>query len=192
MNLRLGSLLAAIAVSAGAHADLIDFESLRNDRAGLTNVGDVYSEDGFTLTETGDNFFYSINSGDFRYTGSVSLFSNSSSGLITLTRNGGGAFSLDSIDLDGLNSGIPARVTFVASLAGGGTQSESFVTDSAFPALQTFFFSSAFDNVASVSWRQASPYHKFDNVAVTPVPEPAAFAALGLGLVALVSRRKRK
>lgn len=38
---------------------------------------------------------------------------------------------------------------------------------------------------------QTNPTLDVDNVSVQAVPEPASFAALGLGAVAMVRRRKR-
>ncbi|EGF29612.1 protein containing PEP-CTERM bacterial domain [Rhodopirellula baltica WH47] len=47
--------------------------------------------------------------------------------------------------------------------------------------------------VTSVTWGQLSPFHQFDNVTVSAVPEPTSLAFLGVGLgVAGVRRARRK
>ena len=38
-----------LGVSMPAQAVVIDFESLKHETAGINNIGDIYSEDGFTF-----------------------------------------------------------------------------------------------------------------------------------------------
>jgi hypothetical protein len=85
-----------------------------------------------------------------------------------------------------------STVTFVGTLLDNTTTSVTFTTNATY-GLQTFAFTSAFDNVKSVSWTQASPYHSFDNIVVNAaqVPEPGTIAMLGLGLLAFAATRRQ-
>ncbi|RYF41103.1 MAG: PEP-CTERM sorting domain-containing protein [Cytophagaceae bacterium] len=93
--------------------------------------------------------------------------------------------------LDSLDGGYQVTVTFTGTLLNGSTTSTEFRTNSA-NNLQTFNFGTSFDNVTSVRWTQASPYHSFDNINVTAqVPEPGTVAMLGLGLLAFTAARRK-
>jgi hypothetical protein len=149
-----------------ANTIVMDFESLRIDSAGLTDVGSSYIEDNFTISKGRLDYvnLYSINSRDFRWNGSTSLFNNTISGTITLTQNGGGTFSLNSIDLDWLNGYGPVPVNFV------GTKSDNSIINAHFDldfveGFQTFNFTE-FTNLISVSWEQEDNFHQFDNIVV--------------------------
>jgi hypothetical protein len=91
---------------------------------------------------------------------------------------------MKSIDLaDIFNTGSNITVDFIGNIAGGGTVSQSFTTDSAL-GLETFNFTN-FTNLASVQWTPtAGPnqWIEFDNINIngssaTAVPEP--FTVLG-------------
>jgi hypothetical protein len=184
-------LFAAFLATAGfnANAVVMDFNQLTG--SGIVGRGQHYEEDGFQLDTTGFNGFYSIQSNDYRYDGSVGFFNNTDRGITTLTKIGGGLFSLDSIDLDSLNGGYQVTVGFIGTLLNGSTVTTSFRTNAA-DNLQTFNFGTSFDKVKSVSWTQASPYHSFDNINVTAqVPEPGTVAMFGLGLLAFTAARRK-
>lgn len=191
------ALLAALLACVGFHtnAAVIDFNALAG--TGLVNRGFHYEEDGFQLDNLSSTHpFTSIHAGDFRYSGTPSFLNNTGSGFTRLSKIGGGAFSLNSIDLDSLNSGIAVVTIFNATLASGGTTTATFTTDALFPGLQTFTFGAAFNNVTSVTWQQSTPYHSFDNIVLNTdtaqVPEPASLGLLGLGLVGLGLTRRRR
>lgn len=197
MSAKIRLLAASLALlGAQAGAAVIDFNSLTGSGL-VSSRGHSYSEGGFTLTKSGTQFeFGSIHAGDFRYSGTVSFFNNEINSVTTLSKAGGGAFDLDSIDLDSLNGGSNVLVTFTASLSGGGTATQSFTTDSSFPGLQTVSFGSAFDNVLSVSWAQVSPFHSFDNIVVdagnsSQVPAPSALLLVGAALLAAGAIRRK-
>lgn len=144
------------------------------------------------------NGFVSIHANDFRYDGSVGFFNRWSGDSTKLTKMGGGVFSMDSIGLDSLNGGYQVTVNFSGTQVNGNTVTNSFRTNAA-NNLQTFKFSSAFDNVTAVSWKQESPFHSFDNIvavaaADTPaaeVLEPGTVALLGLGFLAFIALRRK-
>lgn len=180
-------LLATVLAVAGfsANATVIDFNSVAGNTG---SYGATYQEDGFQL----DGNLYKIRANDqTRYTGTTSFLSDTVNGVITLTKIGGGSFALDSIDLDGYNPQA-AAVTFVGTLLDNSITSLTFTTNATY-GLQTFAFTSAFDNVKSVSWTQAYPYHSFDNIVVNAaqVPEPGTMAMLGLGLLAFTATRRK-
>lgn len=193
------SLLAAVALSAAsqaASAVTIDFDALTG--SGLVDRGLSYAEDGFRLDAVGQtsNHLGSIQAGDYRYTGTPSFFNNTIGGTTQLSKMNGGSFILSSIDLDSLNHGAQVSVTFEASTVAGGTVTQTFVTDSSFPSLQTFNFSS-FVGVTTVRWNQVSPFHSFDNIVIADeqrgnVPEPASLALLGVGALGVAATRRRK
>lgn len=186
--------LGACAAVAAQAAPTIAFDAFNPTTA--TSTG-TYTENGFqlsgnALTVVGATWHPSYS------TGSNSMLSNSANGQITLSKVGGGAFAFNAIDVSELynQTGLnPTNVHFVAQLSGGGTADYVFDLDLVF-GYQTVNFGSLFASVTSVSWLQTNNYHQFDNLVMDAstnnLPEPAslALAALALGGVGLVSRRK--
>jgi len=176
-------------------AVVIDFDS-------LTGSGDVYRgftyvEDGYTLSNLASLNFRSVHPGSSRYTGSVSFFNATVSGVTQMTRTagGGGPFDLLSIDLAELNASKVADVKFTGNLSGGGTVTQTFTLDGIAFAVETFDFT-GFTNLQSVTWVQQSPYHQFDNIVVqNAIPEPSTLAALGgllgIGLIGRWWKRRK-
>lgn len=190
---------AAMGVGLGlageASADtVIDFESLRHDDASIMYHGATYSEDGFTLSAPGAFGFGTFGTLETRFSGSTALFNDTPGDTTTLTKDGGGAFDLLSIDIAELNGSVVADVTFIGTLSGGGTVSQTFTLDGVAFAAETFLFS-GFTSVVSVAWDQEFPYHQFDNITiangVSVVPTPGA-AAGGMALLALGAIRRRR
>ncbi len=184
--------LGAQAAALNASAAVVDFESLYHDDDQVVDVGARYVEDGFQLDNAG--FFpfatYGAQIGDF--VGSTALINDNDDGMTTLTRVGGGAFSLVSIDLAELFIGeVDYSVTFTGTKADASVVTQSFVLDGAFGA-ETFAFNSDFVGVTAVSWANTAGYHQFDNINVAAVPEPETYALFlaGLGLVGMIARRR--
>lgn len=154
---------------------IMTFESLATPGTSYTFRSAPYTEVGFTVSTS--MFFCVIQSENPNlYMGSTGLANCNQNGINTLTKVGGGTFTIVSIDLAPfgrfLDPGSPygggASVPFVGYKADGSTVSITFTAppDAApFPAyaFQTYSFT-GFDNLVSVSWTHVSPYHQFDNI----------------------------
>lgn len=191
--------LFVFSFSLNAHSAVIDFESLETPGAGLTDIENSYSEDGYTLAvaaNADDTYLSYWHTANTNYTGSTALFNSEPNEVTTLTRDNGLAFDLLSIDLSEVSSGIGQNtvVTFDGVFMSGATISQSITLDGVF-GLETLSFS-GFTGLASVSWRQVLDFHQFDNITVTSVSEvpiPAAafmFAPALLGFLGLRRRAK--
>lgn len=188
-----GATLAILAPFQAAQAVIIDFQSLEQNNSVPNNVGFTYTEDGFTLDNLSIAPFAFFGTQESRYLGSTALFNDTSDGITRLTQNGGGLFDLNSIQLTSLNGNNSVTVNFTGTKADSSTVSQAFTTDAILSTLETFTFNSSFTNLVSVQWIQAFPFHQFDNINVTPVPEPSAILGLlGLGLLGIVSQFKQK
>ena len=190
--------LLATPVILHAQNTTLTFEANACAGTGLTprNVTS-YSEGGYTITGT---FLQSSCSGRSSYAGSTALFENALNSSATLARTDLTPFRIFSIALAQLLAGRQNAGSFVftGNLAGGGTVSQTFVVPSqasGSPVEATYAFSSAFDNLASVTFApQNAPYYQFDNVEVSTAPEPASLMLLGTGFFAVagVVRRRRR
>jgi hypothetical protein len=202
---------------SGANATLITFDSPPAGAGTITGTGTVYlnsySEAGFDITgnhPANTAYFRSFGSADNTLAGSwagsrgivntYGLTPNPLGGISTLSKTGGGSFSLASVDLSEVTRfSMPTSTTvFTGYLTGGGTATYSATLDGVF-GYQTFSFGSLFSDVTSVSWVSLYPSGntffmkaQVDNLNVgAPVPIPAAVWLLGSGLLGLLGIRRK-
>lgn len=192
-----GMMTGLATVPAHATQVVLDFEQFAHSGTGL-GVGNIIHEDGFTLSATPSRIFQALGSAFPYFNGSTTLVLGNidpANPTMTLTKDGGGAFSLESVDLSRLISGTPT-VTFNGQTESGVITQSFTLAD--IDAPQTFIFGAQFGNVLAVSFDEnedvIGEIFYFDNfvlndpVAVTggtsvPGPGmaiPAALAAAGL------------
>lgn len=192
-------LLIALALGMQAHAlqsaaAVVDFESLSHDDDLVADAGYLYQEDGFQLANAGSFPFATFGAQISDFTGSTALINDNDEGLTVLSAASGVAFNLASIDLAELAIGetVDYSVVFTGTTLGGDIVTQAFTLDGLYGA-ETFAFGAEFNGLVAVSWTNSAGYHQFDNINVTAVPEPEAYAMMlaGLGLLGAVARRKR-
>jgi PEP-CTERM motif-containing protein len=197
-----GAVLAiALCVGAPAQAVVIDFESLRHDNSGISDVGLVYAEDGFTFVGQHTSFmpsFGTFGTQESRFPGSTAMFARVIDMNTHLTHTGGAEFSIASIDLANIN--YPGMITleFIGTKSDFTTVSQIVQFDS-FGSLTTVMFGSQFTDLISLDWTSGVfQGHQFDNLVltaeetVTAVPEPGSLLLLGTGMIALGGRARRR
>lgn len=192
-----GLLLSANA----AQATVITFD-------GLAPVGRGYSVSGNSLDTQGYNFANDCN--DFASCilhwgttspknadpGGATYSHNYNNTITTLTKIGGGAFDLTSIDFGNVFDDDPyaQSMQIIGTYMAGGTVVSNITTD-ALSGLETFLFN--WTALSQVTWTETSGrFLQLDNVVVNggapQLPEPAPLALLGLGLLGLGLVRRRK
>ena len=193
-NLPLLLSVACLAGAPSAFATIITFDALGSTGTGANNVADGYTEAGYQFNSLGfggfPDAFAVWQSGSTRYAGSPALFNNDPGDTTEMTKVGGASFSLISIDLSSLYLDSPSNdsVTFIGTKADNSTVTNTFSLTTP-NSMKTFNFS-GMTNIVALDWMQGFPYHQFDNINIGTVPEPASFAVLGLGMLALIRRRK--
>jgi hypothetical protein len=184
---------------APAQAAVMNFESLALNDNAVHNAGSTYTESGFTLSYSGSVGLLYYGTQYRSYQGSTALFPYSVNNLISLTKVGGGAFDLASIDLTDFTGGNGTQNTifnFTGTRADNSTVNQSVTVDD-LSGFQTFNFS-GFNNLAKVEWRSNSgggSTPQFDNINVsaagtTSVPEPFTIIGTVIGGTAAVRMRK--
>lgn len=183
---------AALTVGGASHADVLNF----NDPSAAIEIGAgsaTYTESGFMLS--GPSVPFALI--DEMLIGGFVIDPDAPAGSTTsfsLTAVSGGVFSLLSFDYAFFAFGDPDAVasgslSVTGLLNGAQVASQVFTLGtSASPA-----FGSDFANLTSVTFNGTSLF-SLDNIAVTPVPEPATVVLTGLGLlgVALATRRRQR
>jgi hypothetical protein len=209
-----------------AFASVMDFNNLVSNPFVIVDSGAVISQNGFTITDTtvGVQTFntqfeaaasgWQNGRGTDNGTTTVGMESQDSSTPITFTLTSQAAtpFSFVSIDIGSLDANDPqffnsiaTKWTFLGSLLGGGTVSETIDTDP--NNILTYSLNSTFQNLTSVSITAELPVMgisisngaglsaDFDNIVATDaaVPEPSTWALMisGFGLAGGLLRRRR-
>jgi hypothetical protein len=194
--------LAITPLTADAQSTVIDFEDMACSAPAPDPLVASYSFAGYmfsSATSDPTDFAFPC-AGSFFYPGSTSLFTNAFGGVTTLARLDGTAFGLEGIklayffpaDLPGLD------VTFSGVRLDGSlvTQMLTLPSITASSSLELYYYSftSAFSQVQSVSWTQATAFdadlYQIDDVVVstaTTTPEPSALTLFGMGLLGIIA-----
>src|SRR4030095_1234850 len=158
---------------------------------------------GFTFA-TPQNFNYVL-SGHFSnavaHNGTSYLVISTGNDFAVLMSNGGQPFSLTSFDADTFVhiQGI-STITVTGTLSGGGTVSQTFITDAVGDGpgpntdFQTFSLT-GFNDLVAVQFSSSDHVFALDNVnvaSVGAVPEPATIFLLGSGLSAIGALGRRR
>ena len=199
----IAALLCTPAVYGGV---VLDFESLH--RTGSTYFflpGSSYSEAGFTISALaagnapGGLLCSEADPGggaSSYWAGSTGLSACLDNGTSVLTKDGGGPFTLNSIQLAPfslVDYGGNAAAIF------SGLKMDSSVVQATFNAPMTMSFATftftGFDNLQSVAWGHVSPFHQYDNITLdggAGTPEPYSGALLSLGLCGIISKTRMR
>ena len=202
-------LITLVFLSLASHradaAVVLDFEDRASSPtfSGLSNVGNLYSNSGFTVAAlqrpgvTSSPVFLVAGQASIVYAGSTALFTNSDY-LTEIRRQDLGAFSLNSMDISEWNTDVsPRTITFTGTKADLSSVSQSVTLDGTF-GFETFALT-GFNDVVRVQWLQTTLSHQFDNVVLDAsaspsavVPEPSGWmTCLTLAMLGFVYRHYR-
>ena len=210
-----GNLRTAVAASVFATASVLSAQHAQATNITFDLVYDGYAspfeDQGYLFTSDAaissiafvswgsSGAYSSLTAGQPQPDGTATLADDYYSATTTLTKAGGGAFNLDSIDFADLyNSGAALNITFdFTSTSGSGVR--SYTLDS-LAGLETVYFN--LSDLLSISWSGNSPSSalQWDNVRVSSVaatPLPAALplflsAVAALGFAAKKRREARE
>jgi MYXO-CTERM domain-containing protein len=187
-----------LVLGGGAQALTLSFNQFAfpNGVNPIPGTPTVVSEQGFTFTACCDLSakFEVFGAAEARFPGQVALILDGAGRTTTLTRDGGGTFSLASLDVANILSPGAVDIEIDGIVHGGSAVHEDFSFNS-FDHLTTLTLDSDFQDLDSVSWAQVgNPEFQFTNVVVQPdataLPEPTMPAVLGLAGLGLLRRRK--
>ena len=197
-----------LTLAAASPATILDFEHLSGGT--LSSDGQYMSyaaplsTGGYRFTGSGSTFM-AYTARNSSYTGSMALVPPGSVGKIghrNVTNDPGGWGTFDVISLDvSPYFAFGSHVVISGTLATGGTVRQTSYPGSFFDFNLHTVALSGFTRLTSLTISETSstqrpfvpePY-QFDNlnVVANPVPEPASLAALGLGTLRLLGRRRK-
>ena len=193
---KLAAATAVLGASAAANATVVNFDSLANSgQYQFAGDGTTYAENGLTFTS---NFassqallVWGAQSGNDADPLGATLAQNYFSQYLTISKTGGGAFTLNSIDIaDVYNRGYADTVNYTWVDAGGSHSSSVTLDDQV--GLQTFDFN--LSGVTSFAL-EASGTFQMDNVtynASSAVPESSSLALMAAGLLVVAGAVRRR
>ena len=193
--------ILAVATAAPASAQVLDFNSPPAEFGNpIIDSGYqfTFSAQGWGKFGPGDGACCDVNDN-----GTRSLFaSGGAPANFTMTKVGGGTFSVSALDASVYYTGAPANtIDLIGSLFGGGTTTHTINTSTTWA---TFLLPSSFTNLTSLQFRSGTSGGflsdsglAIDNINLGPsgaIPEPSSWALmiLGFGLVGAVSRRRTR
>lgn len=208
-NLTGSALAMSLALSTAASAGVVNFDSLRSANNYSLGYGTTYIEGDLAFRAYGteaiprdEHMFiwgYSQSPGRQADPVGASPWVNSINALLRITRNGGGTFTLNSLDLADYTNMVAPLGAFGMSYTyvdGSGSHSGVFNLDQT-PGLQTFTVNFAdITRIDLFTGDNRGPGIQIDNVRyneVAGVPEPAAWALMigGFGMAGTMLRRRR-
>jgi hypothetical protein len=197
------SLCAAAAIIPAAQASVVDFNNTSGRNYQYTYP--AYSSGGLTFTFAssaylmGTGFTGTNQASNYAINGTDYLMSSYD---ITITKTGGGTFSLNSLDITPWQdySGISQAILTGARSAGASVSKTVTFTGVALNSSNvsgndfTNYLLSGFDDLTSLTISHGNGFLAIDNVTfdqTSAVPEPSSIALLGLAFAGFAAVRRR-